>query len=780
MWKALHFINENEGTVLSALGTLYHTLDGGISWQFQGVYGSTNNIHYINSGRGWCVGGTQGTFIAKRDNWDDWELQMDETRIPLNAIFFINEDEGYAGGGHYYNVEGFSPDVIMHTNNGGLDWEKQLDVLGKGIYDVKFLDNMRGYALSRNGIYETTNGGESWNFISVARSGLASISMLDKNIGYLAGHYSQIYKTTNGGNTWNSLYPGVGNTYFQSIHFVDENNGWASGYGLPALSTFTSKIIHTSNGGNTWEIQYNEPGGRTWSHFLDLLNGWAVSLEGVVLQTKDGGTTWNQQLSNVSEDLRDIYFISTEIGYAVGDNGTIIKTNDSGNIWVEENSPSNAHLYSVFASTSGNIWATGNNGIILKKVVVLNANAPDMFTLLVPVDGEEVLSLTPLLDWSIATDPDTNDVVKYTLFLDTPEPGIENFKVDTSTSYQISYPLNDNTTYYWKVVAHDLTGFSTENEGGYYSFVTNIENDPPSAVSLLTPDSVVVIDLTPHFYWEEAIDLDPKDTLIYHILWRLIGSSSFDSLEVDTNSFVPTIPLVDNSEYCWHVKTYDNHGAMSISDSSVFWTDSYPEPPIAFTTIAPGDSAIDLSTTVDFIWNSTTDPDPLDKVHYTLIYATNWDDSSTYNRINVNEDTTALVTLNDRTKYFWLVEAVDEDSLITQSNKGKPKLLSVGLSVITEGLMPTEFALHQNYPNPFNPVTTINYELPEQSQVLINIYDILGREIRKLVNTTQDAGYKSVIWDGTDEFGRSVGTGIYLYQINTSDFSQTRKMLLLR
>jgi len=60
------------------------------------------------------------------------------------------------------------------------------------------------------------------------------------------------------------------------------------------------------------------------------------------------------------------------------------------------------------------------------------------------------------------------------------------------------------------------------------------------------------------------------------------------------------------------------------------------------------------------------------------------------------------------------------------------------------------------------------------------IYDILDREILTLVKTTQDAGYKSVIWDGTDEFGRPVGTGIYLYQIQAGDFIQTRKIMLLK
>ena len=94
--------------------------------------------------------------------------------------------------------------------------------------------------------------------------------------------------------------------------------------------------------------------------------------------------------------------------------------------------------------------------------------------------------------------------------------------------------------------------------------------------------------------------------------------------------------------------------------------------------------------------------------------------------------------------------------------------------------IPKNFVLEQNYPNPFNPVTTIRYDLPGQSYVLITIYDILGREIRMLVNTTQDAGYKSVIWDGTNDFGQHVSAGVYIYRIQAGDFTQTRKMILLR
>jgi flagellar hook assembly protein FlgD len=94
--------------------------------------------------------------------------------------------------------------------------------------------------------------------------------------------------------------------------------------------------------------------------------------------------------------------------------------------------------------------------------------------------------------------------------------------------------------------------------------------------------------------------------------------------------------------------------------------------------------------------------------------------------------------------------------------------------------MPHEFFLHQNYPNPFNPTTTISYDLPEQAQVTLGIYDLLGKQLKTLVNQSQDAGSKTAIWDGTDGLGRSVSAGVYLYRIKAGEFTQTRKMVLLK
>jgi len=94
--------------------------------------------------------------------------------------------------------------------------------------------------------------------------------------------------------------------------------------------------------------------------------------------------------------------------------------------------------------------------------------------------------------------------------------------------------------------------------------------------------------------------------------------------------------------------------------------------------------------------------------------------------------------------------------------------------------LPDKHGLHQNYPNPFNPETKIPYDLPENIFVNITIYDLLGRQVKTLVNQGQNAGFNSIQWNATNDYGEPVSAGIYLYQIQAGTFYQTRKMALLR
>ncbi len=131
----------------------------------------------------------------------------------------------------------------------------------------------------------------------------------------------------------------------------------------------------------------------------------------------------------------------------------------------------------------------------------------------------------------------------------------------------------------------------------------------------------------------------------------------------------------------------------------------------------------------------------------------------------------------------WRVYATDR--IDTTWAEGSPYTLTIHVSGQLLALraaeaLPTEFALYQNYPNPFNPVTTIRYDLPEQSEVALVVYNIIGREIIRLVNSHLEAGYHRVVWDAKDRTGRSVPSGVYIARLVTPGYSKSIKLVLLK
>ena len=99
---------------------------------------------------------------------------------------------------------------------------------------------------------------------------------------------------------------------------------------------------------------------------------------------------------------------------------------------------------------------------------------------------------------------------------------------------------------------------------------------------------------------------------------------------------------------------------------------------------------------------------------------------------------------------------------------------------IGKNTKPASFPILYNYPNPFNPVTHLRYNLPEDALVNITIYDMMGRQVSTLVSSQQTAGFKSVLWNATNDKGSPVSAGLYLYTIQARQFRQTKKMVLLK
>jgi len=98
----------------------------------------------------------------------------------------------------------------------------------------------------------------------------------------------------------------------------------------------------------------------------------------------------------------------------------------------------------------------------------------------------------------------------------------------------------------------------------------------------------------------------------------------------------------------------------------------------------------------------------------------------------------------------------------------------------SNGSLPEEFVLEQNYPNPFNPSTQISYKISTGNHVSLTIHDLLGREIKTLVSAFQPAGHYSLTWNGKDELGNAVPSGVYLYSLHSGGFVLSKKMMLMK
>jgi len=127
--------------------------------------------------------------------------------------------------------------------------------------------------------------------------------------------------------------------------------------------------------------------------------------------------------------------------------------------------------------------------------------------------------------------------------------------------------------------------------------------------------------------------------------------------------------------------------------------------------------------------------------------------------------------------YYYQVFAVDANG---NASEGSNVINTTIVSIDDAELLPTVFGLSQNYPNPFNPTTSIEFALPQASDVNLVIYNILGQKVRTLVNGYMPAGYITTSWDGLDQNGREISSGTYIYRLDTPDESFSKKMVLMK
>jgi len=333
-------------------------------------------------------------------------------------------------------------------------------------------------------------------------------------------------------------------------------------------------------------------------------------------------------------------------------------------------------------------------------------------------------------------------------------------------------------------------GFLHSDTGTVFIAVTNT-NDAPYVLQPMD-DVIVDEDAEPLTLPVDGV-FDDLDIIHGDSLIITAQSLNDDLINIysDSNG-VPIMTFMENSngEVDVIVTATDLSG-LSVDDTVYVIINAVNDAPSTFSLISPENVSTIILTnetlgdTLWFDWSESIDIDG-DSLIYTFELSS--DMNMIFNQATTNPsfwvEYSVLVELLDTLTTLsgtWSVSVTDGLDSLTADNG--PFTLTIDgseLAVDPVVLIPEVFALHQNYPNPFNPTTQIRYDLPEDALVSINIYDLMGRSIKSLVNSNQSAGYRSIQWDATNNQGQPVSAGLYLYTIQAGKFRQTKKMILLK
>ncbi len=195
-----------------------------------------------------------------------------------------------------------------------------------------------------------------------------------------------------------------------------------------------------------------------------------------------------------------------------------------------------------------------------------------------------------------------------------------------------------------------------------------------------------------------------------------------------------------------------------------------------------------MDDSLQFTWESALDVEG-DSVYYSLwmtpalagVLALEPGSDTSFMRPYRDLAEAAMATGERRLSGSWTIRASDGD-LSVDAREGPFVLIldAATLALQLQATLPQDFALEQNYPNPFNPATTIPFALPEAADLSLAVYDLRGREIRRLVQDRLPAGYHRIVWDGCDATGRVLPSGIYLVTMKAPGIIRQMKALLLR
>lgn len=706
----------------------------------------------------------------------------------LYSLFFSSANNGWAVG---------SAGEIVATNNGGLTWSHQESSTNSTLNDVQFISNSNGWAVGNGVILATVNGGLTWTVQkTIPGVSLQSICFIDPLHGWACGD-GTILRTTSGGAAWTTVLSDSID-HFQSISFEDDNTGWAVG---------TGRVMKSTDGGLIWEdatasLQFPQAryqkvkffGNSGW---LVASMNWGVSvpngdnLKGIVWRTTDGGTSWKQVYSD-SVSYSFFYpryffvgetFLDESTGYVPATIGTIVTT-DGGNTWSKDSSSPAGSYFMVDPNT---IFGAGYLGYIDKSTdgghtwQELSHGARDDLSRIRFFDDQTGIaaggsytesSFLRTTDggnyWTSTTDMFTKNGVVITDF---------SF-VTSTTGWLCGYWLYEGTGFstngglVFKTTDGGYTWTEELNDSVYHrlfeiSFIDSSNGIAAGEGEILrTTDGGAT-------WTEQYRNLYGEPFLYGGVAWQdlnrqWVGGDDRLFYITDAGQNWQTITTLDGMQYYvirrilftsettgWivgsNVSTDTTSGfVLRTTDGGATWTN------VLSGNTPEYDGIYSPDTSIAYIVGDSG----------TLVYTT--DRGNTWKSFY-------LTHVNQNLSDIWVQDLQHAWIAGTGGTIVSIRSNITGISNGTIPAVPSDFRLFQNYPNPFNPSTIISYQLPVNSHVTLSIYDILGKEVATLVDGKENAGSYAVRFNGS-----YLASGVYFYRLQAENYSQTRKLVLVK
>lgn len=774
--NSVFFYDEMAGWVVGDSGTIFATVDAGANWQCvtSGTSKSLKSVFFINALTGWAAG-SGGVIIKTTNGGINWSSLSTGTTTNLNGIHFPTIDTGYAIG----------TSLTLKTMNGGLSWTSITVNTGSSIF---FSSGLKGMSTDNtNYLSKTADGGSSWTVNTSAGNPVNqyAISFINANTGWTTGAGNKAFKTTNAGNNW-VTHTNSASTFavFYGVDFTDDINGHIAGYS-GFFSGDSGMIYATTNGGTNW---ISNPTGIKKPFrdvdFVDDMTGWAVGDGGLIINTTDGGTNWNKQLIQYSAPftsghwLYDIDFRNEMTGWTCGMDGYVNKTTNGGNNWTTITTASFNYLFSIcFTDDNDTGWVCGRLGTIqktdnaginwytqstgtsqhLNSIVVDNFGFPTTNIGWCVGNGGTILSSG--IVWVAQSSPVTNDLnsvfpLTYEhvfiagsggTILETTNSGTLWFSKTSGTTEDLKsiYFVNSSTGYVCGTngtikISTDGGDVWTDQTSGTTSTLNSIdfEETIPDNGYAVGENGTIVSTTNGGATWLK--ESSGSTTTLFSILVKEIPTMS--------STMVTAIKTVGKLSKYAVKKTVE---ALPVELSSFSYSLS--------------------ENNVTLLWQTTGE---INNKGFDIERNTSGNNS--WIKIGFAE---GYGTINSIREYSFTDRNLSSGKFnyrLKQTDyNGNFEYFNLTSEVIIG--QPGKYQLMQNYPNPFNPVTNLKFQIPKSGFVSLKVYDMIGKELKILINEIKESGYYTVKFDGS-----SLSSGIYFYSLSYNGKVETRKMMLIK